>query len=55
MSKTAKKKQQKAAMQLTETSEAPSRIEGTSSALATTSSAELQVCPFTTLALIMNL
>jgi len=57
MSKAAKKKakkQRKAAMQLTETPEAPSPMNGASSAPATISGAELQVCPLTNLALNMS-
>jgi len=61
VSKAAKKKakrQQKAAMQLTAIEEAsaaaPSPMEGTSSAPAATSGAELQVCPLTNLSLILS-
>ncbi len=49
------KKQQKAVVQLTQSMPAaPSAMEGTSSAPATTSGAELQVCPLTNLALIIS-
>ena len=48
------KKQQKAVVQLTEsTPAAPSPMDGASSAPATTSGAELQVCPLTNFALII--
>jgi len=48
------KRQQKAAMQLTGSSpEAPSPMDGASSAPATTSGAELQVCPLSNFALII--
>ena len=48
------KKQQKAVVQLTESSpEALAPMEGASSAPATTSGAELQVCPLCNLALIV--
>ncbi len=53
------KKQQKAAMQLTASKEASppdvsSAMDGASSAPATTSGAQLQVCPLTNLALIIS-